>query len=87
MSFSATDELSAKHATTPSNLTTTLTGFPPGLTADSYRWYYHEGIEAYGVSFAKTVGEWGWAGEASYRTNNPLSALTAARNSRRSSKS
>lgn len=62
------------HATTPSNLTTTLTGFPPGLTASSYRWYYHEGIEAYGASFAKTVGEWGWAGEASYRTNNPLSS-------------
>jgi hypothetical protein len=62
------------HATGPSNIWNTLNGRPPALTANSYRWVYHEGIEAYGVSFAKTVGEWGLAGEASYRRNTPLAS-------------
>lgn len=68
------------HATGPSNIWTTLTGFPPSangpgnLAASSYRWAYHEGIRAYGVSFAKSVGEWGLAGELSYRTNAPLAS-------------
>jgi hypothetical protein len=62
------------HATTPSNLTTTLSGFPPALAASSYRWYYHEGVRAYGASFAKTVDAWSLAGEASYRQNAPLSS-------------
>ena len=62
------------HATGPSNIWNTLNGRPPALTANSYRWVYHEGIEAYGVSFAKTVGEWGLAGEASYRRNAPLAS-------------
>ena len=62
------------HATGPSNIYTTLSGFPPALAASSYRWAYHEGIRAYGLSFAKTVGEWGLAGEASYRQNTPLAS-------------
>jgi hypothetical protein len=68
------------HANGPSNIWTTLSGFPPGpggpgnLAAQSYRWAYAEGIRAYGVSFAKTIGEWGLAGEASIRQNTPLSS-------------
>ncbi|MFM2404338.1 MAG: hypothetical protein RL223_2218 [Pseudomonadota bacterium] len=62
------------HATSPSNIWTTLKGAPPALSASSYRWVYHEGVRAFGVSFAKSVGEWGWAGEASYRQNAPLAS-------------
>jgi hypothetical protein len=62
------------NATTPSNIYTTLTGFPGALTASSYRWAYHEGIRAYGMSAAKTVGAWSLAGEASFRQNTPLSS-------------
>ena len=68
------------HATGPSNIWTTLSGLPPSangpgnLRASSYRWVYHEGIRAFGVSFAKSVGEWGLAGEASVRQNTPLAS-------------
>lgn len=62
------------HATTPSNIWTTLNGPPSALTAGSYRWVYHEGIRAYGASFAKTIDEWSFAGEASYRQNTPLAS-------------
>lgn len=68
------------HANGPSNIWTTLSGFPPGptgpgnLAAQSYRWVYAEGIRAFGLSFAKTIGEWGLAGEASMRQNSPLSS-------------
>ncbi|MEK8044792.1 DUF1302 domain-containing protein [Ideonella margarita] len=62
------------NATGPSNIWTTLSGAPPALSASSYRWAYHEGIRAFGVSFAKSVGEWGLAGEASYRQNSPLAS-------------
>lgn len=62
------------HATTPSNLTTTLSGAPPALTPANYRWYYHEGVRAFGVSVAKTIDEWSLAGEASYRQNSPLAS-------------
>lgn len=68
------------HATGPSNIWTRLSGFPPGptgpgnLTASSFRWVYHEGVRAFGVSFAKSIGEWGIAGEASYRQNTPLAS-------------
>lgn len=62
------------HATTPSNINTVLTGAPPALTPSSYRWLYHEGVRAFGASFAKTVGEWGWAGEVSLRNNTPLAS-------------
>ena len=68
------------HATGPSNNYTTLSGFPPGpsgpgnLAASSYRWAYHEGIRAYGISAAKTVGAWSLAGEASIRQNTPLAS-------------
>jgi hypothetical protein len=62
------------HATTPSNIWTTMNGAPPALTARSYRWVYHEGVRAYGVSVAKTVGEWSLAGEASIRQNTPLAS-------------
>lgn len=62
------------HATGPSNINNTLAGAPPALTAHSYRWIYHEDIEAYGASFAKTIDEWGLAGEMSYRRNAPLAS-------------
>lgn len=65
------------HALAPSNIYTTLRGFPPGLTASTYRWTYHEGIRAFGASFAKTVGQWGLAGEVSVRDNVPLSSSGA----------
>jgi hypothetical protein len=62
------------HATTPSNINNTLAGFPPALTAQSYRWLYHEGVRAFGASAAKTVGDWSLAGEASIRQNTPLAS-------------
>lgn len=62
------------HANAPSNIWTTLSGAPPALRASSYRWVYHEDINAFGLSFAKTVDEWGLAGEVSYRTNTPLAS-------------
>lgn len=62
------------HATTPSNIYNTLSGAPPALRASSYRWAYHEGVSAFGASFAKTVGEWGLAGEVSLRRNAPLAS-------------
>jgi Protein of unknown function (DUF1302) len=62
------------HATGPSNIWTQLSGAPPALRADKYRWVYHEGIRAYGVSFAKSVDEWSLAGEVSYRQNTPLAS-------------
>jgi hypothetical protein len=62
------------HATGPSNINNTLAGAPPALRAQSYRWVYHEDIEAYGASFAKTVDEWSLAGEMSYRRNAPLTS-------------
>lgn len=62
------------HATTPSNINTALNGVPPALVPSSYRWMYHEGVRAFGASFAKSVGEWGWAGEVSVRQNTPLAS-------------
>lgn len=63
------------HALAPSGIVSTLTAPPPaGGHASSYRWYHHEGIRAFGASFAKTVGEWSLAGEASYRQNAPLAS-------------
>lgn len=62
------------HATGPSNINNTLSGAPPALRAQSYRWVYHEGIQAYGLSFAKSVDEWSLAGEMSYRRNTPLAS-------------
>lgn len=66
------------HATTPSNVLTTLTGAPPATVPSSYRWIYHEDIEAFGVSAAKTVGAWSLGAEVSYRQNAPLSSLGQA---------
>lgn len=60
------------NATTPSNIVSTLNGFPPALVPSSYQWVYHEGIKAFGASFSKTIDDWGLAGEVSYRTNTPL---------------
>lgn len=62
------------HATTPSNINTVLNGVPPALAPSSYRWMYHEGVRAFGASFAKSVGEWGLAGEVSVRQNTPLAS-------------
>ena len=66
------------HATTPSNINTELTGVPPALVPSSYRWMYHEGVRAFGASFAKSVGEWGLAGEVSLRQNAPLASAGQA---------
>ncbi len=64
------------HATGPSNINTSFNGPPPPApgSARSFRWLYHEGIKAFGVSFAKAVNDWSLAGEASYRTNTPLAS-------------
>lgn len=62
------------HATGPSNINNRLNGRPPALTANSFRWLYHEGIRAFGISFAKSIDEWSLAGEASYRQNTPLAS-------------
>ena len=66
------------HTTTPSNILTTLTGAPPAPVPSSYRWIYHEGVRAFGVSAAKTVGAWSLGAEASVRQNAPLSSLGQA---------
>jgi len=63
------------HANTPSNIYNTSSPTP-----SSYRWAYHEGIRAYGASFSKSVGEWGWAGEVSVRDNAPLASSGLAIN-------
>ncbi len=44
----------------------------------SYRWIYHEGIKAFGVSAAKTVEAWSLGSEVSYRQNAPLSSVGQA---------
>lgn len=65
------------HATTPSNIVTRFGATAqPGAagSAESYRWYYHEGVQALGASFAKTLDEWGLAGEVSVRRNAPLAS-------------
>jgi Protein of unknown function (DUF1302) len=64
------------HATTPSNINTQANGVPgtPSFAPSSYRFLYHEGVRAYGASFAKTVGAWGLAGEVSLRQNTPLAS-------------
>jgi len=63
------------HATAPSNIVTTLTGVPPALSASTAQWFYHEGIQAFGASFAKAVNEWSLAGEVSVRRNTPLASV------------
>lgn len=67
------------HATGPSNNWTTLNGVPPALTASTFQWVYHEGTRAFGISAAKSIGEWGLAAEVSYRQNSPLSSSGLAR--------
>lgn len=63
------------HATTPSNVWTTLSGMPPALAPVNYRWVYHEGVRAYGFSAAKAVGEWSLGAELSMRENAPLASV------------
>lgn len=62
------------HAMSPSNIWTTVVGVPPATMPSSYRWVYHEGIRAYGVSAAKTIGSWSLGAEVSVRENAPLSS-------------
>ncbi|MEN9892637.1 MAG: hypothetical protein RLY78_2932 [Pseudomonadota bacterium] len=62
------------HATTPSNIVTTMAGTPGALSADSYQWLYHRGIETLGFSAARTVGAWSLAAELSWRRNAPLAS-------------
>ena len=59
------------HALTPSNLTFDRVPVLPGA---QYRFLHHEGIKAYALSAAKSVGEWSLAGEVSYRQNAPLAS-------------
>lgn len=47
---------------------------PAGTGPTAYRWAYHEGIEAVGLSFAKSISNWSLAGEMSYRDNVPLAS-------------
>jgi hypothetical protein len=63
------------HAMTPSNIYTVLNGAPPALVPSSYRWAYHEGIRAFGMSAAKTVDAWSLSGEVSIRHNAPLNSV------------
>jgi len=65
------------HATTPSANNTLASGVPgtPSFRPGTYRFLFHEGIRAYGASFAKTVGAWGLGGEVSLRQNAPLNSL------------
>ena len=64
------------HAFVPSNvvlISTPRPGKPPAPLG--YSRFYHEGIRAYGVSFAKSLAsDWSIAGEASYRQNTPLAS-------------
>jgi hypothetical protein len=62
------------HATGPSNINNRLAGMPPALTAQSYRWVYHEDIEAFGISASKSVDAWSLAAEVSVRRNTPLAS-------------
>jgi len=62
------------HATTPSNIYNTLTGFPPAPRPSTFQWTYAENIRAYGASFAKAIGEVSLSGEVSVRRNAPLSS-------------
>lgn len=62
------------HATTPSNIYSTLTGFPPAPRPSTFQWTYAEGVRAYGVSVAKAIGEVSLSGEVSVRRNTPLSS-------------
>ena len=60
------------HALTPSNLI--FNGPPPAPGTTGYRFLYHEGTEAFGVSAARTVGAFSLAGEVSYRKGQPLAS-------------
>lgn len=62
------------HATTPSNIYTTLLGVPPALQPSTFNWAYGQGIRAYGASFAKAIGEVSLSGEVSVRRNAPLAS-------------
>jgi hypothetical protein len=65
------------HALTPSNVT--FNGPPPAPGTNAYRFLYHEGIQAFGVSAARTVGPFSLAGEASYRKGQPWPARRRTR--------
>ncbi|WP_221800925.1 DUF1302 domain-containing protein [Oceanobacter mangrovi] len=42
-----------------------------------YRWLYHEGIKAFGASATRTIGNFNFAGEVSFRYNTPLNSDAA----------
>lgn len=46
---------------------------PAGPFPSTFRYFYHEGIQSYGVSASKTFGEFNVSAEASVRRNAPLS--------------
>ena len=43
-----------------------------GLQIGTYQWAFHEGIRAVGGSFSTTIGSVNWAGEMSFRANQPM---------------
>ncbi|MGY0614733.1 DUF1302 domain-containing protein [Vibrio sp. FJH11] len=63
------------NANTPSNIYFKL---DQTFTPSEYQWVYHDGIEAYAASMAKSIGIWSLAGEISYRTNTPLASSSAS---------
>jgi len=48
------------------------------VQAGEYRWLYHEGVKAFGVSATRTFGNFNFAAEASVRRNTPLNSDAAA---------
>ncbi|WP_051219400.1 DUF1302 domain-containing protein [Oceanobacter kriegii] len=47
------------------------------VQAGEYRWLYHEGVKAFGVSATRTFGNFNFAAEASIRRNTPLNSDAA----------
>ena len=47
------------------------------VQAGEYRWLYHEGVKAFGVSATRTFGNFNFAAEASMRRNTPLNSDAA----------
>jgi hypothetical protein len=63
------------HQTGPSNLYLRWNGVPGnGGVPQTLQWQYHEGTRAYGISMAKTVGEWSLGAEVSMRDSQPLAS-------------
>lgn len=63
------------HQTGPANLYLRWNGVPgQGGVPQTLQWQFHEGTRAYGVSAAKTVGDWSLGAEVSMRDSQPLAS-------------